>query len=77
MTSSTDQDEASVNEASLSCFTWSGPVVELAAVEKPNQVLLAQSNPLPSVNGVCGFIVSSTVKRQHSLTFLNITSQAH
>lgn len=31
MTSSTDQDEASVAELSLSCFNWSGPVVELAA----------------------------------------------
>ena len=33
MTSSTDQEEASFPEPSLSCFTWSGPVVELAAVD--------------------------------------------
>ena len=31
MTSSTDQEEALVPEPSLSCFKWSGPVVELAA----------------------------------------------
>lgn len=31
MTSSTDQEEASFPEPSLSCFTWSGPVVELVA----------------------------------------------
>lgn len=33
MTSSTDQEEASVAELSLSCFKWSGPVVELAGRE--------------------------------------------
>lgn len=32
MTSSTDQEVTSLPEASLSCFKWSGPVVELAAV---------------------------------------------
>lgn len=34
MTSSTDQEEASFAEVSLSCFKWSGPVVELAAGNK-------------------------------------------
>lgn len=32
MTSSTDQEVTSLPEPSLSCFKWSGPVVELAAV---------------------------------------------
>lgn len=32
MTSSTDQEVTSWPELSLSCFKWSGPVVELAAV---------------------------------------------
>lgn len=31
ITSSTDQEDASFPEPSLSCFKWSGPVVELAA----------------------------------------------
>lgn len=31
MTSSTDQEAALFTAPSLSCFTWSGPVVELAA----------------------------------------------
>lgn len=33
MTSSTDQEVTSFPEPSLSCFKWSGPVVELAAVQ--------------------------------------------
>lgn len=53
MTSSTDQEEASFPEPSLSCFKWSGPVVELAAVEcggkrKENQIKLTPlSNIIP------------------------------
>lgn len=41
MTSSTDQDDASFPEPSLSCFKCSGPVVELAAGKKlENQIKL-------------------------------------
>lgn len=36
-TSPTDQEEASFPETSLSCVTWSGPVVELAAVDCKNK----------------------------------------
>ena len=51
MTSSTDQEEVSFPEPSLSCFTWSGPVVELAAVEgdTENQIkLIPLTNIIPS-----------------------------
>lgn len=37
MTSSTDQEEALFPEASLSCFMWSGPVVELAAAKNESK----------------------------------------
>lgn len=62
MTSSTDQDEASFTEPSLSCFIWSGPVVELAAVKcesagKPNP---PSSDTVPSAHG---FIYQYSVLR--------------
>lgn len=50
MTSSTDQEEASLPEPSLSCFKWSGPVVELAAVEAWGKRMENQIKLIPSTN---------------------------
>lgn len=53
MTSSTDQEEASFPEASLSGFRWSEPVVELAAVEGERR----QPNQTNAVSKYCSFCV--------------------